>query len=325
MKSKRASLNIELYKKIYLIRRAERAIVENYSSDDMKTPMHMSMGEEAIVAGIVNAFSMDDLAFGTYRSHALYLSMTGETDKFFAEMYGKRTGAVKGKGGSMHLLSPKNGLMVTSAVVASTIPLACGAAYAKKYQKQGGIITAFFGDGAIDEGEFWESLNIACLMKLPVFFVCQDNNFAVHTAAKLRHGYKSIFEIVSKFDCDAFEIESTDVEIVFNKAKEIISSIRKKQRPAFLYTKYYRYLEHVGIHEDFDKGYRHKKEYMVWKKTDPCDMQRKKLLSLGILEKGILQIESEIEKKVAKSLFFAQTSKFPEAGELEKDVFYAQD
>src|SRR3989344_7692262 len=131
----RKKLNIELYKKIYRIRCAEKAIIRYYGEDEMKTPMHMSMGEEAITAGVAAALGKKHQAFGYYRSHALYLSITGETDKFFAEMYGKATGVVRGKGGSMHLSAPEFGLLATSAVVASTIPVAAGVAFANKFQK----------------------------------------------------------------------------------------------------------------------------------------------------------------------------------------------
>jgi len=153
------NFHLELYKKMCLIRKAEEAIIKNYPSDEMKTPMHMSMGEEAIVVGVCQSLGPKSQTFGTYRSHALYLATSQDTDGFFAEMYGKKTGVVKGKGGSMHLSYPEKGLMATSAVVASTIPAAVGSAYANKYLKNGKIVGIFFGDGAVDEGVFWESLN----------------------------------------------------------------------------------------------------------------------------------------------------------------------
>jgi len=198
-----------------LIRKAEEAIIKNYPSDEMKTPMHMSMGEEAIIVGVCQALGSKSQTFGTYRSHALYLAASQDTDGFFAEMYGKKTGAVKGKGGSMHLSNPQHGLMATSAVVASTIPIAAGSAYANKYLKKDKIIAVFFGDGAVDEGVFWESLNIACLMKLPILFICEDNGYAVHTETVKRHGYKSIVDIIKNFDCQVFSSESTDVEEIY--------------------------------------------------------------------------------------------------------------
>src|ERR1700741_1934854 len=145
-------LNLALYRKLYLIRRAEQAIRDHYMSDAMKTPMHMSTGEEAICAGVCQALRKQDQIIGTYRTHGIYLAKTGETDKFFAEMYGRESGMAKGKAGSMHLTAPEAGLICTSAIVGTTIPVAVGAAFAAREKKQDKVVAVFFGDGAIDEG-----------------------------------------------------------------------------------------------------------------------------------------------------------------------------
>ncbi len=315
-------LNLELYKKLYLIRRAEEAIIDNYNDDEMKTPMHMSMGEEAIVAGVCEALGKKSQVFGTYRSHALYLVNALETDKFFAEMYGKATGGAKGKAGSMHLSSPETGFMEASAIVASNIPVAVGAAFANKFKKTNKIVAVFFGDGALDEGNFWESLNVACLMKLPLLFICEDNEFAMHTPISQRQGYKSIDKIVSKFNCHVFQAKTTDAEAIFKLTQKAIKSIKKTKLPSFLHLEYYRYLEHVGINEDFDAGYRSKKDFEMWYKRDPIILQRKKLLNSGIEEKIILAIEKQIDTKIEKSVKLAQKAPLADIREVYKDVFY---
>lgn len=315
-------LNLELYRKLYLIRQAEKAIIENYNDDEMKTPMHMSMGEEAIVVGVCQALETRDQVFGTYRSHALYLTKTGETDKFFAEMYGKVTGGAKGKAGSMHLSAPEAGLMGASAIVGSIIPVAVGAAFANKRKKNGKIVAVFFGDGAIDEGDFWESLNVACLMRLPILFVCEDNGFAVHSPGAERRGYQSITEVVSKFNCHVFQKETTDVELIYKLARKAINLIKTTRRPSFLYQRYYRYLEHVGINEDFDAGYRSRKEFEKWYKKDPIGLQKKKLLKSGIKKEKIIRLEREINNQVEKSLRLAKKAPFAKVDEIYKDVFY---
>jgi pyruvate dehydrogenase E1 component alpha subunit len=317
-----SKLNLELYKKLYLIRRAEKAIIDNYNDDEMKTPMHMSMGEEAIVAGVCEALGRKGQVFGTYRSHALYLVNTLETDKFFAEMYGKATGGAKGKAGSMHLSSPETGFMEASAIVASNIPVAVGAAFANKFKKTNKIAAVFFGDGALDEGNFWESLNVACLMKLPLLFICEDNEFAMHTPISQRQGYKSIAKIVSKFNCHVFQAKTTDAEVIFKLTKKAIKLIKKTKEPSFLHLRYYRYLEHVGINEDFDAGYRSKKDFEMWYKRDPVILQRKKVLNSGIKEKIILTIEKQIDAKIEKSIKLAQKAPFADNGEAYTNVFY---
>lgn len=316
------NLNLDLYKKLYLIRKAEEEIRRYYPEDEMKTPMHMSMGEEAIVVGVCQALKPEDQVFGTYRSHALYLSKSGETDKFFAEMYGKMTGGAKGKAGSMHLSYPEVGLMGTSAIVASSIPVALGAAFANKRKNNGKLVAVFFGDGAIDEGNFWESLNVACLMKIPILFICEDNGFAMHTSGSERHGYKSIAEITSKFNCNVFQEETTDAEIIYQLTQKAIKLIETAQMPCFLYLKYYRYLEHVGIDEDFDAGYRSREEFEKWYEKDPIDLQRKKLLNLGVREEEIKELEEAIDNQIKNSINLAKGAPFAEVSETYKDVFY---
>ena len=257
-----------------MIRAAENAIRKYYGEDDMKTPMHMSMGEEANIVGVCGALGPGGQAFGTYRSHALYLAMTGETDGFFAEMYGRVTGVARGKAGSMHMSAPESGLLCCAAIVGSTIPLAMGAAFANKMQRTGRPTAAFLGDGAMDAGGFWESLNGACLMKLPIMFVCGDNDLAVHTRRQRRHGFRSPTDVAAQFDCAVYESTSTDAEEIFRIAQAALAEMRATGRPAFLHLKWYRYLEHVGINEDFDAGYRSKDEYFDWLKRDPIALQR---------------------------------------------------
>jgi TPP-dependent pyruvate/acetoin dehydrogenase alpha subunit len=316
-----AALNIELYRKLYLARRAEETIREHYAENDMKTPMHMSMGEEAIAAGVCHALRREDQVFATYRSHAIYLAKTGKIDDFYAEMYGKATAMLKGKGGSMHMCAPEEGLMGTSAIVASHIPVAVGAAFANKRQNNGKLVAVFFGDGAMDEGDFWESLNVACLMKLPLIFVCEDNGFAVHTATSQRQGYASISDIVSKFNCSLLEESTTDAEVVYHLARRAIELVKTAGMPCFMHLHYYRYLEHVGINEDFEAGYRSRADFEAWEKKDPVRLQRQKLLKQGVAEAEISKLEKEIGDKIESSLKAAKAAPFADASELYYGVF----
>lgn len=305
-------VNIILYKTMYMVRRAEEVIQAHYLEDEMKTPMHMSMGEEAIAVGVCHALKPQDQVLGSYRSHGIYIAKTQETDKFFAEMYGKITGTSKGKAGSMHLLAPQAGFVCTSAIVASSIPVALGLAFANKYFNNGKIAAVFFGDGAIDEGVFWESLNFACLKKLPVLLICEDNGFAVHSPVRERHGYDSIANIVRTFDCNVFQSDSTDVEVIYKLAKDAIKAMQDSGRPAFLYLRYYRYLEHVGVFEDFKAGYRSKDEFEKWLKVDPVRLQREKLLKL-ISEDKVVSLEKEINVQIESSKLKAKQAAFPSA------------
>jgi TPP-dependent pyruvate/acetoin dehydrogenase alpha subunit len=316
------TLILELYRKLYLIRTAENAIRKYYHEDDMKSPMHMSMGEEAIVVGVSQAIGELGQVFGTYRSHALYIARTNETDQFFAEMYGKATGMAHGKAGSMHMSSPDCGLLCNSAIVGSTIPLAVGAAFANKQLATGRHTAVFFGDGATDTGVFWESLNSAALLKIPLLFVCEDNDLAVHTPKHQRQGFHSITDVVSKFKCSVFEIDSTDAENVFRITQQAISEMSETSQPVFLRCKWYRYLEHVGINEDFEAGYRSADEYKKWLVRDPIALQRAKIIEHKILtEDDLRQLECELVLQVEQSITLAKSAPFSEIDELYRGVF----
>lgn len=312
-------LNLNLYRKIYLSRKAEEKIIREYPKNNMKTPMHMSMGEEAIAAGICQALGPDSQVLSSYRSHAIYLSKTGETEKFFGELHGKVTGPAKGKAGSMHLSSPEKGYVSASAVVATQIPVAVGVAFANKKLKRKTVTAVFFGDGAMDEGAFWESLNMACLWKVPIIFVCEDNNLAIHTTKLDRQGYSSAPKIISKFNCTVFDINTTDPEYIYNVTKKAMKEIKKNQKPVFMRCVYYRYLEHVGINHDFNAGYRSKSEFKKWLKKDPLKIQREKLVKNGA-KKELLSIEKEIDALINTGWQKAVKAKFPKEKEIYTDI-----
>ena len=319
--SKDIQLQKRLYKKLYLIRRAEERIRDMYFDDEMKTPMHMSRGGEAIAVGVLEAAGEKSQAFGTYRSHALYLARTMETDKFFAEMYGREAGAAKGLAGSMHLASPEAGVMMTSAVVATTIPVAVGAAFANAYQENGKLVVSFFGDGAINEGVFWESINFAALKKLPILFVCEDNDFAIHSRVKDRIAHTSIGEIAKQFGFVVAQTQSTDAGEICNITKDMLEEMKKIEMPGFLYTKYYRYLEHVGVNEDFEAGYRERTEAEEWMKRDPIELQRKKLLESGVPEQEIVALEEAVTKDIEESIAKAKDAPFPKKTEVFENLY----
>ena len=164
-------MNDKIYRALYRIRRVEEEIINVYSTDKIKSPVHLSIGQEAVSVGACLALEPKDIVFGTYRGHALYLAKGGNLKRMIAELYGKATGCAKGKGGSMHLIDVSAGVMGGSAVVGTTIANAIGYAYALKYQKKDSVVVSFFGDGAVDEGVFHESLNFAALKKLPIVFI----------------------------------------------------------------------------------------------------------------------------------------------------------
>lgn len=313
--------SLKLYKAMFLARMVEEKIREYYPQDEMKTPCHLSIGSEAISAGVILALNKNDKIFSTYRNHGHYIAKTGETEFFFAEMYGKNTGNAHGKAGSMHLTSPSHGLMATSAVVATTIPVALGCAFTTKMAAGREMTVSFFGDGALEEGVFWESINFAALKRLPILFVCEDNELAIHTKIEERHSYQKISNIVKEFGIYSDESDSTDVEFIFNLTKKLIKIIKNTSKPAFLHLKYYRYLEHVGINTDFHFNYRSEADYNHWKKIDPISHQRKKLLKKGIPETTLNNLEQKVIKIIEKNIKKAKKAQFPKFKELYHDVY----
>lgn len=316
-------IEMELYQKMYLIRRAEEMIIEHYDENEMKTPCHMSMGAEAIAVGVCSALKTTDQVLTSYRSHAVFLAKTMDTDRFFAELYGKVTGTAEGRAGSMHLAAPDKGHMISSAVVGSYLPMALGLAFANKQQRNGRAVAVFFGDGALDEGVFFETLNVACLMKLPVMFILEDNGYSVQTPTSARQGYRSITDIVRNFNCICLDLaresnESFAVYQVRRKLAAIRPSITDWSTPAFIRLEYYRYLEHVGVHEDFDAGYRERPK--EW--PDPIRMQRELLETRGTPPYELYYLEQAVNEKLARSLKLAREAPLPAPDSLYKGVFF---
>jgi pyruvate dehydrogenase E1 component alpha subunit len=288
----------------------EEKIIELYPKDLIQSPVHLSIGQEAVAVGVCTALGEKDLIFINYRGHAYYLARGGDLRKFFAELFGKVTGISKGKAGSMHLAYPQNGVMGASAVVASSISNAVGAAFASKILNKNQVIATIFGDGATEQGSFHESLNFASLKKLPILFICEDNGYAVHTSLKNRQSY-SLSSIANTYfintHCviDGYDPLRTQ-QVVLNAIKNIKDGLG----PQFLLIKTARYLEHVGINEDFSAGYRSEDDLKEWKKNDP-------ILNMEKNEELLKKINFEIQDAVS----YAIESSFPARSELLKDVY----
>jgi TPP-dependent pyruvate/acetoin dehydrogenase alpha subunit len=306
-----------LYTSLYRIRRLEEEITKIYPSDKIKSPVHLSIGQEAVAVGVCEALRQDDVVFGSYRSHAVYLAKGGDLQQMVAELYGKATGCDKGKGGSMHLMDLAHGVMGASAVVGTTIPHAAGYAYALKLQGRDSVVVSFFGDGATDEGVFHESLNFAALKGLPVIFVCENNFYSIHTHQKHRQRHTNICERARVYGMPAERIEDNDVLSIYQKVSEAVEAIRReKAGPFFFECMTYRWKEHVGPGEDFHLGYRSREEAEPWMKNDQVTR-----IAAMLPEGQRRRIEAQVEDEIRGAFAFAEASPFPEAEELLTDVF----
>jgi TPP-dependent pyruvate/acetoin dehydrogenase alpha subunit len=305
------------YRSLYRIRRVEEEVARIYPTDKIKSPTHLSIGQEAVAVGVCEALRSIDVVFGTYRSHACYLAKGGDLKKMIAELYGKATGCAKGKGGSMHLIDVRAGVMGTSAVVGTTIPHAVGYAYAMRLRRKDTVVASFFGDGAIDEGVFHESMNFAGLRKLPIIFVCENNSYAIHSHQLARQPASNIVERARTYLIPAERVEDNDVLRIYDLVKAATDEIRSGQSgPRFFECMTYRWKEHVGPNEDFDKGYRSISEAQAWFENDQLK-RLENLLEPQVRERIVAEVEVEIEQ----AFEFAESSPFPAEEELYTDMF----
>jgi TPP-dependent pyruvate/acetoin dehydrogenase alpha subunit len=305
-----------LYRALYRIRRVEEEIARVYPSDRIKSPVHLSIGQEAVSVGMCAALLPQDVVFGTYRGHALYLARGGNLKRMIAELYGKATGCTRGKGGSMHLSAPEVGMMGTSAVVGTTIPNAAGYAFALKYRQKDSLVTSFFGDGATEEGVFAETLNFAVLKRLPLLFVCENNGLAIHTPQRRRQGTPDICERVRAHGMPAERIEDNNLLHLLDRVQSVAPQIRGGAGPWFFEVMTYRWKEHVGPGDDFHLGYRSAAEAEPWIENDQVGRFG---AMLELRERT--RIEAEVEAEIEEAFVFAEASAFPEPAELYTDVF----
>lgn len=305
-----------IYRSLYRIRRIEEEIARIYPTDSIKSPVHLAIGQEAVSVGVCEALGRDDVVFGTYRSHALYLAKGGDLRRMMAELHGKAGGCCKGKGGSMHLIDVAAGVMGTSAIVGTSIPQSVGYAYALKLRREDRIVASLFGDGATDEGVFHESLNFAALKQVPIIFVCENNFYAIHTHQRLRQADTDLCRRARSYGLRAERIEDGDVLRIRDRVRAAAAAIRQgRSGPWFFECWTYRWKEHVGPNEDFHVGYRSRAEAEPWLARDPV-RQVGALLDPRARE----AIEAGVEEEIRDAIAFAERSPFPDDADLYADV-----
>lgn len=315
------ALVAKLYKRMSLIRRFELKLAEIYHTDAIKSPVHLSVGQESVAVAMCDPLANDDIIANTYRCHATYIAKGGDLNEMMAELYGKSGGCAGGKAGSMHLVDFNRGIMGASAVVGTHIPVATGYAMALKMQaKVTGhqrVVVVMFGDGATEEGCFYESINFAALKKLPILFVCENNRLAIHTPLEKRWATDKLCERVATFGIETHKINDHDVFALRDKVSNIVNQLRQPNAgPVFMEVPTYRWLEHVGPRDDHEDNYRDLNEYREWKAND----QIARLA--GMLDDATRQqLDDEITAEIAASQAFAEASPYPAAHELYRNVY----
>jgi len=315
----------KLYWMMKRIRLCEESLIQPIIDGEIRCPVHLYSGEEAIATGVCAALEKNDFVFGNHRSHGHFLAKGGDMGAMIAEIYGKEAGCSKGRGGSMHLIDPENRVIGVSPIVAGTIPLATGAALASKIRKDKNVTVTFFGDGATGEGGLYEALNFASLKKLPVIFVCENNLYSTHLPVNEIRVDNKIYEIAKPFNIQSFNGDGNDVLAVYKIAKKAVNICRNNKGPVFLEFITFRLRGHVGPSDTIlgnHRDIRPKNLIAEWKKKDPLTIFKKYLIeSENFLEDEIIGIDKLCEAEVNNANRFARESEFPDKNDLSKNVF----
>ncbi len=323
MKStKTAKILLELYNSMLLIRKAEEKIVELYPEQEMRCPTHLCIGQEAVAAGVSICLGKEDVAFSNHRAHGHYLAKGGSLKGLFAELYGKETGCSNGRGGSMHLTDTSVNFLAATPLVGGTIPVAAGTAFASKMQNKQNISVAYFGDAAVEEGTFHETMNFASLNKLPMLFVCENNLYACQTHLRDRQPNRELGKLAEAHAMQSFKADGNDAIAVYEATKKAIESVKSGKGPAFLEFKTYRWLEHCGEKDDSSLGYRSKQEINEWIEKDPIKRLKEDILQeKAATEKELERMEEKIDREVEEAVAFAKKSPFPDKSTLYDNLY----
>lgn len=311
----------KLYKFTYKARIVEEEIANRYKDGKMRCPTHLSIGQEAVSAALSLIIRKKDFSVSSHRAHLHYLANGGSLKRMIAEIYGKKSGCSKGKGGSMHLIDLSCNFMGSSAIVGNSIPVGVGLALSSIIKKQSSLTYVFFGDGATEEGVFFESINFALVKKLPVIFICENNLYSVYSPLKDRQPKnRRIYKMVQGMGLKrSYYLKSNDPYKIYNFLKNKIDFKNIRGGPYFFEFKTYRWREHCGPNFDNELKYRSLKEFNYWKKNDPIKKIKNRLKILS--NDKILKIQSLIKKEVLAAFNFAEKSEFPHQNEAYKGVY----
>lgn len=308
-----STLAEQFYRQMLLIRRFEEKCVELYSKEKIRGFLHLYIGEEAIAVGLMHALTPEDAILATYREHGQALARGVSPKSIMAEMYGKIQGCSLGRGGSMHLFNKETRFYGGSAIVAGALPLAVGMALADKMMKRNRVTVCIFGDGAVAEGEFHESLNLAALWKLPVLFVCENNLYGMGTALERAESETDLAKKAAAYRLTSRQIDGMDVVKVAEAAEYAVADIRSGSGPVFLECLTYRFRAHSMFDAEL---YRDKAEVEEWKKKDPL-----LVLLQTYPDINISKYEDEIASIIAEAVDFAENGTLESIEDLEKFVY----
>jgi len=315
----------KLYISMLRIRLCEESLVGPIRTGEIRCPVHLYSGEEAVAAGVCKALGQKDYVFSTHRSHGHYIAKGGRINELIAEVYGRETGSSRGRGGSMHLVDRGKGILGSAPIVAGTIPLAVGAALTAKIRKDGRVVVSFFGDGATGEGVLYESLNFAALNKLPIIFACENNFYSTHMPIREYRPNEKIADIANPFGITTRSVDGNNVLKVFEASCRAVFQCRSGLGPVFIEFLTYRLRGHVGPDDEVQGNrtdIRPPKEIADWRRRDPIARLRRYILRHGIFDRNELTtMETQIAGEVRCAHEFARRCPHPDPKELTEYVF----
>lgn len=310
---------VAMYKTMVKIRQFETRASELFAAGKMPGFVHLYLGEEATATGVCAHLHEGDYVTSTHRGHGHVIAKGGDVKKMMAELYGKRTGYCKGKGGSMHIADVDLGILGANGIVGGGPPIASGAAFAIQYKGLNNVVACFFGDGASNQGTFHEGLNMASIWKLPVVFVCENNGYGISMSSTRHQAIADVADRAAAYDIPGVVVDGNDVMAVYEAIGEAVKRARAGQGPSLVECKTYR---HHGHFEGDPTTYRSKEEVAAWMKKDPIPRFEAVLKDMGVLDDaGFAAIQQEIAGEIEAAVKFAEESPWPDPAEVTDDVY----
>jgi pyruvate dehydrogenase E1 component alpha subunit len=301
------------------VRRFEERCAQLYQAEKIRGFLHLYIGEEAVAVGVIGSLQPDDAVVATYREHGHALARGMDPGAVMAEMYGKMEGCSRGRGGSMHLFDASMRFYGGNAIVGGGLPLAVGVALADRLRDRPGVTAVFFGEGAVAEGEFHESMNLAALWNLPVLFCCENNLYAMGTALERSESQTRLTLKAASYEMPAWEVDGMDVLAVEDSARKAIESVRSGGGPHFLELQTFRFRAHSMFDPEL---YRSKEEVEVWKERDPIELYKSRLITDGgLTEDELAAMERGVAEEIEAAVAFAEAGTWEPVEELTRFVY----
>ncbi|MBI2867349.1 MAG: pyruvate dehydrogenase (acetyl-transferring) E1 component subunit alpha [Chloroflexi bacterium] len=311
-------LSLELYRTMFLIRRFEERAGEMYAKGKIGGFLHLYIGEEAVAAGVFSTLESQDYIVTHYREHGHALARGIESKRIMAELFGKATGTSKGKGGSMHIFDASKGFLGGYAIVGGMLPVATGLALSAKYKKEDRVTLCIFGDGAVNQGEFWESLNLASLWQLPVLFLLENNGYGMGTSVQRACALREVHKSAEAYGIPAKVADGMDALAMRRAADLAVQHVRSGKGPYFLEAITYRFRGH-SMADPME--YRKKTETEKWQEHDPLITLRRQMEEHGVAKEKIERVQQAVEEEMAEAVTFADESPAPQVETMYQDIY----